>query len=230
MSSTDFTLTSPLLSGPEATFEPSPSLFENFHLEGMESLSLDATPPTATTASAGGGGGGGAGAESGSGMGGMAIMMGVGMLAQAGGMIAQGYYGYQSDLRWAEATKSIAATRADVTKEVARTNASTTIKVAGMQAMAMIQQANLQYKQQMAQLYFANLADKRQHSLWKDQLAGDIKTMTLNYNAQIHADNLNYDRIMTEARYAAIEKRAEQRLAVPRDEQDVDEASLFEFA
>ena len=56
----------------------------------------------------------------------------------------------------------------------------------------MLFQANTEYLQGMQQMRLTNIFDKRQEGNWRLQLSNDIKTMTLGYNAQIHAENQSH--------------------------------------
>ncbi len=155
------------------------------------------------------------------------LMMGGGMLMQAGNGVAQAYYGNKADQRWAQATEFLATTRADAEKSITQTNANMLITTTGMQVMAMMYQANLQYSQQVSQMAYMDLADKRQTSVWKMQLNNDIRAMTLALNAQIHADNLSYDQKMTEAKMRH-EERMKELDNQANDEGPVDESTFFE--
>lgn len=133
----------------------------------------------------------GGAAASPSGMGMMGGMMGL-------GMAAQGFFGYLGASAQASAMTSIASTNANAMIQTTQISANASVEQTRLQVMGMVFAANTQYLQAMQQMQYMDMADRRQGLMWRQQLSADIRMATLQYNAQIHANNLSHQERMSE--------------------------------
>ncbi|MBI4196967.1 MAG: hypothetical protein HY539_04010 [Deltaproteobacteria bacterium] len=128
--------------------------------------------------------------------------------------------GYLSASAQASAAQNIAGTNASAWQTINDRNASMQENITQIttdaakhqtqwQVAAMIFTAQTQYNQAVAQMQYADMADRRQSLNFRHQLDAELRMTTLGYNAQIHSLNLQHQQTMTQLNNTHEEKLAE---------------------
>ncbi|MBI2066384.1 MAG: hypothetical protein HYW02_07355 [Deltaproteobacteria bacterium] len=138
-----------------------------------------------------------------------------------------GYIGQRVAETWADATRSIADINYESQTTIADRLYDSKVTTAGRYAEAYVDQskkmvegmlfaAQSQYDQSKLQMQYLDLQEKRTHSNWKRQVEQDLKLMTVDYSARIHARHLDHEVRTTKIYQAAELKQAKERAQASR--------------